>query len=64
MVLAAVVKNKYADQSQLLCDYRQCLSASIPPFIRMLVEDLRVSSAKASQLTSWAVLGVGFGVWR
>ena len=30
----------------------------------MLVEDLRVSSTKASQLTSWAVLGVGFGVWR
>lgn len=42
----------------------QFLSASIPPLIGEIVQDLHVSSTKASQLTSWAVLGIGFGVWR
>ncbi|KAK1993926.1 major facilitator superfamily transporter [Colletotrichum falcatum] len=42
----------------------QVMSASVPPMLGLIIQDLHVSAAEASRLASWAVLALGLGnVW-
>ncbi|GKT51445.1 putative MFS-type transporter [Colletotrichum spaethianum] len=42
----------------------QVMSASVPPMLGSIMQDLHVGATEASQLASWAVLALGFGnVW-
>ncbi|KAK1982963.1 major facilitator superfamily transporter [Colletotrichum cereale] len=42
----------------------QVMSASVPPMLGPIIQELHVGPAEASRLASWAVLALGFGnVW-